>query len=130
MSSRINGLKLRRTFGPKWWHAPVPFGDDGFFMQAKDITASVIVNAFDWADGPWLTAGPWVHASIARNDRMPDYDDLCLLHKAVWPEDGWSYQMFVPAARRGNIHNFALHLWGRLDGKPVLPDFVGTKGTI
>lgn len=59
---------------------------------------------------------------------MPTYDDLCLLHRAVF-KDGYAYQVFAPPSRHVNIHQYALHLWGRSDGKPVLPEF-GCEGTI
>jgi hypothetical protein len=70
----------------------------------------------------------WLHASISRPETMPSYDDLVLLHKSVWP-DGWSYQVFAPPAEHVNIHPFALHLWGRLNGTAALPNF-GALGSI
>jgi len=53
---------------------------------------------------------------------MPSYNDLAMLHAAVF-ESGWAYQVFVPPGEHVNLHDFALHLFGRLDGAPVLPDF-------
>lgn len=72
----------------------------------------------------------WVHASIshANPQRIPSYNDLKRLHHGVFG-DGHAYQAFVPAAEHISIRNNVLHLWGRLDGKPVLPDF-GRLGTI
>ena len=46
----------------------------------------------------------------------------------MFPE-GWAYQVFAPPWAHINIHPNALHLWGRLDGANVLPDF-GSWGTI
>jgi hypothetical protein len=37
--------------------------------------------------------------------------------------------MFAPPAEHVNIHERALHLWGRVDGSPVMPNF-GVYGTI
>ncbi|MCW2757013.1 MAG: hypothetical protein JWO46_759, partial [Nocardioidaceae bacterium] len=56
-------------------------------------------------------------------------DDLVYLHHAVWGSTGWSYQVFAPAEDHVNIHSFALHLWGHLDGSPALPNF-GYMGSI
>jgi hypothetical protein len=42
---------------------------------------------------------------------------------------GWSYQVFAPPSQHVNIHEHALHLWGRVDGTNVLPSF-GVLGTI
>lgn len=79
-----------------------------------------------------LTCAPfdgvdWVHASIAYTDHMPTYEDLCLLHRVVFAA-GWAYQVFAPPTHHVNIHQHALHLFGRLDGAPALPDFtLGTR---
>jgi len=70
-----------------------------------------------------------VHASLSRPDRMPSYDDLVMLHHAVWGDTGYAYQVFAPRSRHVNIHPNALHLWGLLDGSPELPEF-GLAGSI
>jgi len=71
----------------------------------------------------------WVHASIASTDQLPTYADLKLLHHAVFG-DGWAYQVFAPPDDHVNIHEYALHIFGRLDGKPALPDFTNGTGSI
>ena len=71
----------------------------------------------------------WLHASIAWTDQMPDYDDLAMLKDAVFGPERWAYQVFPPEARHVNIHEFALHLWGRVDGQNELPEF-GQEGSI
>lgn len=71
----------------------------------------------------------WVHASIAHPAQTPDYHDLKLLHRAVFGT-GWAYQVFAPPAQHVNIAEHALHLFGRLDGRPVLPDFTYGSGMI
>lgn len=98
-----------------------PFGPDGLVLTNR--TMSVIVTT-SIEDGVW-----WVHASVARDDRLPSYHDLVAVHKAVWGADGFAYQVFASDARHVTIHQFALHLWGRSDGGNVLPDF-GALGTI
>ena len=123
MSHTINGLRLRSTFGRADWLVPDPFGPDGWRMIRRDGTGSVIVTAFPHHDGT-----EWIHASIAGDD-MPTYDDLCTLHAAVWGTTGWSYQAFAPSSDHVNIHQHALHLWGRADGHAVMPNF-GKAGTI
>jgi hypothetical protein len=60
---------------------------------------------------------------------VPDYADLKLLHTAVFA-DGWAYQVFAPPVKHVNIHEHVLHLFGRLDGSPVLPDFTCGTGSI
>jgi hypothetical protein len=72
----------------------------------------------------------WLHASMSYQDTkdMPTYDDLKLLHKAAFDE-GYSYQAFVPTDEHISIRDNVLHLWGKEDGTPALPDF-GRFGTI
>lgn len=118
----VDGLRIRRVLGRDDWLPPGPFGPDGWSCMRRDRTASVIASASD------IDGHEWVHASIARPDRMPTYDDLVLLHRACFG-DGWAYQCFAPPADHVNIHEFALHLWGRLDGQAVLPNF-GAGGSI
>ena len=124
MSTTINGLNLRAKFGRSMWAVPEPFGPDGWRMLSFDQGSSVIVTTFDWTDGV-----VYHHASIARQS-MPSFEDLVTLHLAVWGVHGYAYQMFVPQSSHVNIHPHALHLWGRADGAPVLPDFGAGLGSI
>lgn len=123
MTTTVNVLHLRKQFGREDWLPPEPFGPDGWRMSARDLTSSVIVTA------AIHDSHTWIHASIAHADRMPSYDDLVTLHRAVWGKRGTAYQVFAPAAEHVNIHEYALHLWGRSDGLAQLPNF-GALGTI
>ena len=71
----------------------------------------------------------WLHASLALTDRSPTYDELVILHRAVFGRRRWAYQIFAPEAAHVNLHAYALHLWGRVDGKPAMPNF-GASGSI
>jgi hypothetical protein len=105
------------------WSTPIPWGPDGWAYKSLDGAASVIVT-LGLHDGD-----EWLHASFARPDSMPTYDDLKALHAAVFG-DGWAYQVFAPPSDHVNIHSFALHLFGRFDGNPALPDFTEGTGSI
>jgi hypothetical protein len=118
MASTVDGLRLRAMLGRDEWRAPVPWRPDGWAIVRQDRTANIIVTCRREHDD-----AEWVHASISRPHRMPDYDDLVTLHRAAF-HDTWAYQVFAPRAHHINIHERTLHLWGRLDGAPVLPDFV------
>jgi len=118
--------KIRKAFerhiGPGWTlHA---MGPTGIALHHKGSRMGVIVTSAVHPDG-----NEWFHASVACETKMPTYDDLCVLHAAVWGQEGFAYQVFAPAYRHVNIHAHALHLWGRTDGANVLPDF-GERGTI
>lgn len=135
MTTNLRPLEIRKMlnhdYGRKW-SIPEPFGMDGWSYvlpgiveQTADGTVeahsarTLIVSCADHEpDG-----AEWIHASIAGSE-MPTYDDLCRVHRAVF-RDGYAYQLFVPRDKHVNIHRFALHLYGRLDGKPVTPEFSG-----
>lgn len=120
----VSALDIRKKLGRETWSAPRAFGPDGWLFVSTDISRSVIVSSFEH------NGEEWVHASIARHDKtMPSYDELAMLHQVVFG-DGWAYQVFAPPAKHVNIHEYALHLWGRLDGAPALPDFVGDSGSV
>jgi hypothetical protein len=122
MSTSVNALEIRKKLGRNEWRIPQKYDVDGWCFVRKTEDASIIVSVASFDDIEWI------HASIACTDHMPSYDELALLHKAVFGER-FAYQVFAPSAQHVNIHQYALHLWGRLDGNPVLPEF-GLGGTI
>lgn len=132
MASHINALRLRAVMGKDEWAMPAPFGSDGWRMLNHDGTASVIVSFFYWQPDTSSKAlgDGWIHASMTRPDDVPSYEDLCRLKRAVWGDRGWAYQYFPPASDHINIHPRALHLWGRTDDQPAMPDFAAIIGSI
>lgn len=124
MTTNIDPLRLRKVMGRHDWLAPRPFGPDGWSMLHRAQDYTVVVSC---ADYPEADRAEFVHASFATRHRMPTYYELVQLHRAVF--NGYAYQVFAPPSQHVNIHQFALHLWGRLDGKPCMPEF-GSKGTI
>ena len=131
--SDINILAVRAALGIKYWLAPEPkpsYDRSGlpgvmWHLNRRDKTARVIISVDFWEDG-----AEWIHASMScRNpNRVPTYYELKLLHQAVF-KDGWAYHVFAPSDKHVNLHENVLHLWGRADGKRVLPDF-SFNGTV
>jgi hypothetical protein len=119
---RLHPLAMRRRLGRDVWSPPAPYGE-GWAFRSTDRRYIIVTY---WpkdidTDEPWDV--DWVHASISRTDgEMPSYTDLKTLHHGVFGE-GHAYQLFVPAVEHINITPNVLHLWGRADGAPVLPDF-------
>ena len=117
-----NCLKIN---GNEGWGVPYKNQLDIWTFDSN-ILGRILVS-----DAPYETPGngetDWVHASIFRKNELPTYEDLVLMHKAIF-KDGWAYQVFAPKDSHINIHNYALHLWGRADGKPQLPDFPKLSG--
>lgn len=130
MATHVDALRLRRVFGRDLWDVPTPAGPDGWSMVRRDHTGSIIVTcaAHEYRDGTG-DVREYVHASIAWEDRDPTYAELVQLHRAVWGKTGWAFQVFAPTSDHVNIHSHALHLWGRLDGTRMHPNF-GMHGTI
>lgn len=122
----LNALGIRRKLGRENWSAPTRFGPDGWQFDHLDGTGRVIVTV---APAPGSDAD-WIHASISWVDHMPTYADLKLLHDVAFGDKRWAYQVFAPASDHVNIHERALHLYGRLDGQPALPDFTYGMGQI
>lgn len=126
----VDALRIRQALGRRWWGPPEPFdvpglhlGPYGWVIPHKAANGHVIVTPSVEDDEEWI------HASMAFEDRLPTYDEMKLLHRAVFG-DGWAYQVFAPPAEHVNIHANALHLFGRLDGAAVLPDFTRGTGSI
>lgn len=140
MPTTVNPLRVRQVMGRKVWTPPTSYGPTGWRLYAHTrtpdgpasltplgtivITVSELPDAQDVGDFTY-----WTHASMSWIDRVPTYDELVQLKRAVWGDDGEAYQVHSRAERHVNLHEFALHLWGRADGSPVLPDF-GRFGTI
>jgi len=97
-----------------------PFGPCGIacVIHVGDDIGSLIITEADYPDDPDT---PWLHASIAFEHREPSYAELALVHRAVFGRRRYAYQVFAPQAAHVNIHQHALHLWGRVDGQPAIP---------
>lgn len=119
----FDALGIRQRLGKLLWGVPHRFGPDGWMFDRAEHTGRIIVTCAPHE------GDDWVHASISYPTRMPQYEDLKMLHQAVFG-DSWAYQIFAPSSEHVNIHEFALHLWGRVDGKPGLPNFTDGIGSI
>jgi hypothetical protein len=119
---------MHRRFGAAWTAAQ-PWGDDAWFFFGPG--GKKVIVSYDPDSEPGVE---WIHASVSYDTkgqpftRYPSYSDLKELHRGVF-DTGCAYQVFVPAEKHINITGNVLHLWGRLDGAPVLPNF-GRFGTI
>lgn len=124
---------VRTLLGRTDWNIARPYGHKGnlnhvgFVIDHLRQKTRIIVSTEDAPEE--IGGGRWTHASMSHQDRVPDYTEMCLLHAAVWGKDGWSYEVHAPIADHVNINETVLHLWGREDGTPVLPNF-GFKGTV
>ena len=121
---RLDVQAMHRRFGD-FWKRPQPWSEDAWWFYGPG-GVKVIVS-YDPDSEPGVE---WIHASMSHelDYRVPSYMDLKRLHHGVFG-DGHAYQCFVPSDEHINIKSNVLHLWGRLDGEPALPNF-GWRGTI
>lgn len=105
------------------WQTLQPFGDGNAYRHRNGLR--VIVTTADFPDGR-----DWMHISVSRADRLPNWDDLKLVKSTFAGNDRYAYQVFPPADQHVNIHDFCLHLWVPLTGEPPLPDFTRGGNTI
>jgi hypothetical protein len=117
----LDPLRMRKIIGRETWCPPIQFGDGGWRFDRHDKTGRILVTQAMYVgrDG---VCHDWIHASISRRLAMPTYEELKLMHDAAF-NDRWAYQVFTPSAEHVNDHDWCLHLWGRVDGVPMLPDF-------
>lgn len=107
-----------------WWGEDVPKNwtvirswGNGFALRRGGLRA--VIDCSEKADGQM-----WLHLSVSRENWAPSHDDMKLA-KAAFLGDRYAYSVWPPAAKYVNIHPYCLHLWARLDGSPVLPEFSG-----
>lgn len=118
LNVHINPLKIRQRLGRKDWEIPIPWCD-AWCIENKHEKGRIIVSY--WWEGE-IPNEDWIHASISWRDRLPTYEEIKLVHYAVFG-DSYAYQVFVPSTNHVTYHDNALHLWGRTDEEPVLPEF-------
>jgi hypothetical protein len=77
-----------------------------------------------------IADAPWLHVSISRQDRIPNYDEMVEVKKVFIGDDRQAIQVFPLKSKHVNIHPNCLHLWCCLSEQgDGLPDF-GKYGTI
>lgn len=116
MATSIDIARVRRVLKKGLWGVPREFGPDGWRIIRRDRQGSVIITCASHS------GQEWIHASIAYVDHMPTYEDVKTLWQAVFG-DAYAYMVFPPQEQHVNIHEYALHLWGRADGKAAMPEF-------
>lgn len=65
----------------------------------------------------------WIHISLSRKERLPSWGDIKKVKELFLGDDLTAIQVFPPKDQFINDNPYVLHLWHRLGGKPLLPDF-------
>ncbi len=99
---------------PRGWRVLHPWGN-GLALQHGDL--KVIIDCSPKKDGEC-----WLHVSASRVNRTPSHEDMALI-KTAFLGERYAYSVWPPSEKYVNIHKHCLHLWARLDGAAVLPEF-------
>lgn len=70
---------------------------------------------------PYDNAGHWLHLSVSRQARMPDWGDLVMARDAMGYREWLFVQILAPRSAWLNVHQYCLHLWHRLDTDTIPP---------
>lgn len=99
---------------------------DGGYFQSDRLRLTVICSIAREQDGHL-----WVHASVSQyGKKLATYEQLALVKRLFIGEARTAYQLFVPPSEHVNLIPYVLHLWARLDGTSVTPDFTHGMGSI
>ena len=81
----------------------------------------------------WSFAGGWEHVSINGVNRMPTWDEMCLLKEMFFTDEECCVQYHPPKSEYVNNVKYCLHIWKPIEkynGKLPMPSslLVGVKG--
>jgi hypothetical protein len=129
-------LSWQPKYNPKEWHFLDMFGPAGYRFINRTTKLRVIISVGKFKIGQKLkleelltdptlreSGNEWIHISLSRKDRMPDWKDLVTARQGFLEPTAYAYLVFPPEDKYVNIHKTCLHIYSRLDGLPELPDF-------
>lgn len=116
-------VEQRRPMAPHAWdRVQRTLDGEGWISNARKLRMIWSVALED-------DSHPWIHASVSRRDRLPTYDEMMTIRRWVFGPDRWAYQVHPPDSGPHVNLREVLHLWGRLDGTPQLPEFSAVTST-
>ena len=63
----------------------------------------------------------WDHVSVSREDRIPNWREMCLVKKMFWEAEDCVIQFHPPESQYVNNHPYVLHLWRPQSEKIPMP---------
>ena len=70
----------------------------------------------------WSVGGGWEHVSVCPANRLPTWDEMCLVKDIFWNKDECVVQYHPPKSNYVNLASNCLHLWKPIEeALPVPP---------
>ena len=63
----------------------------------------------------------WEHVSVSLKNRMPNWEEMCLVKDMFWGEEETVVQFHPPKKDYVNLHEYVLHLWKNNNQEIILP---------
>lgn len=101
----------RITKGP--FKSDMSFGNNGAFLIASYKKYFLHVIASDGMG--------WDHVSVSREDRIPNWREMCDIKKIFWDPEDCVIQFHPPESQYVNNHPYVLHLWRPQNEKIPMP---------
>ena len=89
------------------------FGNNGAFLILGKKKEFLHVIASDGMG--------WDHVSVSREDRIPNWSEMCLIKNMFWDPEDCVIQFHPPESRYINNHPYVLHLWRPQNEKLPMP---------
>lgn len=100
--------ECRRTYGPYGSKTGLPMGM--FHLSYNSVVLRCI--AYNGESDGW----EHVSVSIPGKKRTPNWNEMCLVKNAFWPEEDTVVQYHPAKEDYVNMHPFCLHLFRPVDG--------------
>jgi len=71
----------------------------------------------------------WEHVSVSLANRLPTWNEMCLVKRMFWDEEDCVVQFHPPKSQYVNCHPYCLHLWRKVGSEFEMPPsiLVGPK---
>lgn len=126
---KIMKAKVKEVILPPFWRLHDAYGVCSVRWVLFDLSGNtagvVILEPEIHDDDPQGGAGgiDWWHLSVSRTTRLPTWDELVQAKECFLGVNARAMQIIPPRSEYVNIDPHVLHLFARIDGKRVLPDF-------
>lgn len=121
-----SGIRLREPPPDRWMKLNPVIWPPGSGHKAANAWTHRLSLGFNVMRS-WSTtkAGDkWIHISLSRPDRMPEYLDLKKVKEDFIGPEFEAYQVFPASVDHVNAHKFCLHLWCPVNGKRAVANLM------